>query len=142
MQLYVLTTERINLDCWYNNGLCKTFVVFHDYEDLLYFILARKRSRNRKINRKRSLKSQKKVFWVRKSYLQREIHETFHRLFQGLVEDREPFFRYHRISPGRFEHLLSLVSYRIAKKETNFRKRISARETCKGAFCHLRLLAF
>lgn len=75
MQLYDLTTERINLDCWYNNGLCKTFVVFHDYEDLLYFILARKRSRNRKINRKRSLKSQKKVFWVRKSYLQREIHE-------------------------------------------------------------------
>ena len=63
-------------------------------------------------------------------------------LFQGLVENREPFFRYHRISPGRFEHLLSLVSYRIAKKETNFRKRISARETCKGAFCHLRLLAF
>ena len=34
--LNLLTTGKTNLDCWDNNAHCKTFVIFHDYEDLLY----------------------------------------------------------------------------------------------------------
>lgn len=34
--LSLLTTGKTNLDCWDNNAHCKTFVIFHDYEDLLY----------------------------------------------------------------------------------------------------------
>ena len=43
---------------------------------------------------------------------------TFHTLIQELVEDRELFFRYHRMTLDRFEQLVSLV--KVAKKETNF----------------------
>ena len=49
-------------------------------------------------------------------------------MFQELVEDRGLLFRYHRITPGRFEHLLSSVKHRIAKKGAKFQNPISARE--------------
>ena len=38
---------------------------FDNYEDLLYLLLAKKRSRNSKINRKGSLRRQKNQFWER-----------------------------------------------------------------------------
>lgn len=44
------------------------------------------------------------------------------------MKDDELFFRYHRMTPARFEHLLSLVEDQITKKRTNFREPISARE--------------
>ena len=39
-----------------------------------------------------------------------------------MLKDREMFFRYHRMTPNRFEHLLSLVEDKITKKETRLRK--------------------
>ena len=71
-----------------------------DYEDFLFINLLRRRKKRRK-------KSRKRRFWVRDIFLRRETHGTFHTLFQELLKDRELFFRYHRMTPNRFEHLLS-----------------------------------
>ena len=95
-------------------------VELQDEEDLFLLLLLRKRQNRRKPRKRR--------FWVRDIFLQRQIHGTFHTLFQELLQDRELFFRYHRMTPTRFEHLLSLVEDRITKQKTQFRKPISARE--------------
>lgn len=73
-------------------------------------------------------KTKKRRFWARNIFLQRPLHGTFYTLFQELMKDDELFFRYHRMTPARFEHLLSLVEDQITKKRTNFREPISARE--------------
>ena len=91
-----------------------------DYEDLLLLLLLRKRQNRRKMRRKR--------FWVRKIYRERQTHGTFYTLFQTLLKDKEMFFRYHRMTPSRFEHLFSLVKDRITKKDTRLRKAIPGRE--------------
>lgn len=91
-----------------------------DYEDLFFlYLLSRKQKRKTK---------KKRRFWVRDIFRQREVHGTFHTLFQEMLKDREMFFRYHRMTPNRFEHLLSLVKDRLTKEETKLRKPISARE--------------
>ena len=45
-------------------------------------------------------------------------------LFNVLRNDRELFFRYIRMFPERFDHLLSLVKEQIEKKDTHFSKSI------------------
>lgn len=45
-----------------------------------------------------------------------------------MKDDREYLYRYLRMSPDRFQHLLSLVEGRIAKEHTDFRKSIPAEE--------------
>ena len=53
----------------------------------------------------------------------------FHNLIPELrAADREYFFRYFRMNPERFDHLLELVGDKIVKKDTRFRKSISAKE--------------
>lgn len=91
-----------------------------DYEDLFLLCLLNRKKRKKKCKKRR--------FWVREIFLQRETHGAFHTLFQALLRDRESFFRFHRMVPERFHHLLSLVEDRITKKETNLRKPISAKE--------------
>ena len=50
----------------------------------------------------------------------------FHNLIPELrAADREYFFRYFRMNPERFDHLLELVGDKIVKKVTRFRKSIS-----------------
>ena len=44
------------------------------------------------------------------------------------MKDNELFFRYHRMTPSRFEHLHSLVKDSITKNKTRFREPISAKE--------------
>ena len=44
------------------------------------------------------------------------------------MTDREYFFRYMRMSPERFDNLLSLVQDKIYKKNTRFRESIPASE--------------
>ena len=90
-----------------------------DYEDLLCLLLLRKRQRRNKY---------RKSTWVKPIFRQREVYGEFHTLFQELVKDKELFFRYHRMTPARFEHLLSLIKHRITKKRTHLRKPISARQ--------------
>ncbi|CAH3176401.1 unnamed protein product, partial [Porites evermanni] len=56
-------------------------------------------------------------FWVRQIYQKREELGAYHTLVQELrLHDREFFFRFTRMSPERFEYLLTLVGPFIAKK--------------------------
>ena len=93
---------------------------FEDLEDLLLLMLLRKIQLRRKPRKRR--------FWVRNIFLQRQRHGNFYTLFQELLKDRELFFRYPRMTPERFEQLLSLVKDRITEQKPRFREPISARE--------------
>ena len=48
--------------------------------------------------------------------------------YQNYVGDREFYFRYLRMNPERFDHLLSFVNNKITKENTRVRKSISAEE--------------
>ena len=65
---------------------------------------------------------------MREIYERRSTLGVFSTLFQELKTSREQFFRYTRMSPDRFHHLLGLVEEKISKKDTQFRKEISAEE--------------
>ena len=71
-------------------------------------------------------RKQRKRFWIRDIYKKREKFGAFNTLFEELKADREYFFRYLRMTPDRFGHLLSLVRPKIEKQNTNFRKSIPA----------------
>ena len=71
-------------------------------------------------------KKQVKKFWIRDILKNREEFGAFNTLFEELKKDREHFFRYLRMTPDRFGHLLSLVQPKIEKKDTHFRKCIPA----------------
>ena len=74
-----------------------------------------------KVTKLGTKKKQCKRFWVRKIYDKREQLGSFYTLFLDLKEDRECFFRYSRMTPDRFEHLLELVVPKIEKKNTRLR---------------------
>ena len=44
------------------------------------------------------------------------------------LRDHESYFKYFRMTPSRFDHLLSLVGPAIIRQETNFRKPVSPGE--------------
>ena len=54
-------------------------------------------------------KRQHKRYWVQQIFRYRDQLDAFNTLFKELKDDREYFFRYLRMSPDRFGHLLSLV---------------------------------
>ena len=64
----------------------------------------------------------KKRCWVRDILKNRERQGAFKTLFHEMRNDRELFFRYFRMSPERFDYLLTLVREQIEKKDTAFRK--------------------
>lgn len=82
--------------------------------------------------RRRRLRRERKVsrrMWVRDMFKLRKKKGAFENLVQEMrTSDREAHFRFFRMSPERFDHLLSLVSPLISKEDTNFRKSISAGE--------------
>ena len=71
---------------------------------------------------------------MRKIFAQREQFGDFNKLMSELQNDREQFFRYLRMSPERFSHLLSLVKGKITKQNTRFRKSITAEERLAVTF--------
>ena len=71
-------------------------------------------------------KRQHKRYWVRQIFRYRDQLGAFNTLFNELKDDREYFFRYLRMSPDRFGHLLSLVRDNIQRRDTVFRKAIPA----------------
>ena len=82
-------------------------------------------------NRRKKLlkKKQIKRFWRRSIFRDRKLHSEYFTLFQTLRNsDREWFYRYVRMSPERFDHLLSLIRHKITKKDTRLRECISAEE--------------
>ena len=68
----------------------------------------------------------KKYCWVRGIFKNRERQGAFETLFHEMRNDRELFFRYFRISPEKFDHLLTVVRNQIEKKDTTFRKSFPA----------------
>ena len=51
--------------------------------------------------------------------------------------DREMYFRYMRMNPGRMEHLFNLVAPRITKLSTNYRPSIPPQQRLLLTLCHL-----
>ena len=67
--------------------------------------------------------------WVREIFKGRKNQGVYNNLVQEMrLGDRESYFRYMRMSPDRFEHLLSLIEPLVKKETTNFREPISASE--------------
>ena len=65
-------------------------------------------------------------FWVRKIFQERKKYGLYHILTDELrLFDKEYFFRFVRMTPQRFEHLLSLVGPHLQRTTTKMREPIS-----------------
>ena len=83
------------------------------------------------IRRNKQLYKKKQVrrLWRRGIFSERELHSEYFHFYQTLRDDdREFHVNYIRMSKERFDHLLSLIREKIAKKDTSMRKPISAEE--------------
>ena len=68
-------------------------------------------------------------FWVRKIFQERKKYGLYHILTAELrLFDKEYFFRFVRLTPQRFEHLLSLVGPHLQLTTTKMREPISSAE--------------
>ena len=64
-------------------------------------------------------------FWVRKIFLKRKKYSLYHILTDELrLFDKEYFFRFVRMTPQRFEHLLSFVGPHLQRTTTKIREPI------------------
>ena len=89
-------------------------------EDMLLLLRQRRLRRERHVSRK---------VWVKRIFTLREQKGAFQNLVKEMrATDREAHFKFLRMSPERFDHLLSLVSPLITKNDTNFRKSITPAE--------------
>ena len=78
---------------------------------------------------KRRLSRKRKRMWVRKINQARLCKGEYHSLIREMrLRDHESYFKYFRMTPSRFDHLLSLVGPAIIRQETNFRKPVSPGE--------------
>ena len=70
--------------------------------------------------RRRRTRVKKKRLWVGSIFKNRETQGHYHTLVNEMrFNDRECFFRYTRMSPDRFDHLLGLVDPLITKQTPN-----------------------
>lgn len=77
----------------------------------------------------RRRRARKKRTWVRKINIERRLKGEYHALIQEMrLSDHESFYKYFRMVPSRFDHLLSLVGPAITRQQTNFRSPISPGE--------------
>ena len=84
---------------------------------LLLLLLRRRRSRLRKRT------------WVRKINIKRREKGEYHALIQEMrLSDKDSFYKYFRMSPQRFDHLLGVVGPSLTRQHTNFRFPISPGE--------------
>ena len=70
---------------------------------------------------KRYNQKKKKNCWVKDIFKNRERQGAFETLFNEMRNDRELFYRYFRMSPERFDHLLTLVRDQREAKDTAFK---------------------
>ena len=75
-----------------------------------------------------SLKIRRKRYWVHKINKDRTTLGEFHTLYGHLREDEERFWSYFRMSTTTFDYILSLISHRLQRQNTNFRKAITVEE--------------
>ena len=88
---------------------------------LLLLLLVRRRARRGQRRTRRT--------WVRKINSNRVNLGEFHSLIQEMrLSDHDSFFKYFRMSPSRFDHLLSLIGPKIQRQNTNLRSAISPAE--------------
>lgn len=96
-------------------------IIIHCILLLLLLLSRRTRAREKRAKRRR--------FWVRAIFRQRQRYGCYHTLVQELrLGDREWHFKFIRMSPERFEHLLSLVAPHISKQKTKLRNPIGPAE--------------
>ena len=80
-------------------------------------------------SRAREKQAKGRRFWVRAIFRQRQRFGCYHTLVQELrLGDREWHFKFIRISPKRFEHLLRLIAPHISTKKTKLRNPIGPAE--------------
>uniref|UniRef100_A0A1X7V9H6 DDE Tnp4 domain-containing protein n=2 Tax=Amphimedon queenslandica TaxID=400682 RepID=A0A1X7V9H6_AMPQE len=78
---------------------------------------------------KKQRKRAKHKFWVRKIFLERKKLGFYQTLLSEMrVTDREFYFRFLRMTPERFDHLLSLVQPYLSKNTCHSRQSISPGE--------------
>ena len=92
-------------------------VAYSRWQVLLLLLLRRRRARGRKRT------------WVRKINLKRHERGEYHALIQEMrLSDQDSFYTYFRMTPTRYDQLLSLVGPAIIRQHTNFRSPISPGE--------------
>lgn len=74
------------------------------------------------------LKIKRKRHWVHAINEERRALGEFHHLYGRLREDEERFWSYFRMSTTTFDYILSLISNRLQRQNTNFRKAIMVEE--------------
>ena len=93
-------------------------------EEMLLLILLLRRRRIR-----REQKASSRKVWGRKLLRLQRNKAAFQNLIREMrISDRESPFRFFRMSPERFDHLLTLVAPFITKEDRDFRKPIPAAE--------------
>ena len=81
-------------------------------------------------------RKRKHKMWVRSALANKE--KSCYNLFKELsMWDHEMYFRYMRMSPSRFEHLLTLIAPKITKKTTNYREPIPPDQRLSLTLRHL-----
>ena len=88
-------------------------------DELFLLYLLRKKHKNYKSKRR---------FWMHSIFKYREQLGEFHSLVKELSSHEDKFFQYFRMSQAQFNKLLELVAPDIMKKDTTYRKSISAQE--------------
>ena len=78
--------------------------------------------------RKRRRQAPVRRFWVHPILQQRSQFGEFHHLLQELREDEVRFQRYFRLSRAQFDDLLTRISARITRQDTNYRRSIPPEE--------------
>ena len=102
-------------------NLCYRIVAIHCILLLLLLLSRRSGAREKWAKGRR--------FWVRAIFRQRQRFDCYHTLVQELrLGDREWHFKFIRMSPERFEHLLRLIAPHISKKKTKLRNPIGPAE--------------
>ena len=90
---------------------------------LLLFYLRQRRKRKQKYRKK---------YWIRDIFRSRFLLGEYHTLVKEMREnDHESFYKYFRMTPERFDHLLLLVGPMLTKKS------LSSTWRSRGKRCHV-----
>ena len=69
-----------------------------------------------------------KRLWIHQAWLKRDTEGEFATLYKELLDDATKFYEYFRMTPHTFNALLNKLQSALEKKDTRWRKAITARE--------------
>ena len=81
-------------------------------------------------------RNRKHRMWVRDLLKARSDDSNYNLVKEMAIGDKEMYFRYMRMTPGRMEHLFNLVAPRITKLSTNLRQPISPQQRLSLSLRH------